>query len=638
MFGKNISFKLLISIAVIMLLLSPCCNNEPVNYTSEDSFDSLGIVNFFKENKDSILNRSENYEKAVQQIMDTAKTVSENNFKFYFDQLSWLSLNLSESGNEQLSDTLSAFGLSLLRNPSYEKYLPTAYQCRGLVFWINGNADSALSNFEIASNQSIRLNNPDQLISTRLNIAMINKHIADSDSVINEFLELIELCEKYEKWDYMGNACNNLGTIYNNNKQHLTALEYFRKALKLYRKSGFMKHYLIPLNNISTIYYDLGMDSLALKSYQELKRISLKQRKYSTYIYSYINIALIYLKIDEPGKAFREVNEILEYLDSNDYPAGEYHIQCFSILGSVFYMQGKLEKSKNYFKRAIEIANNVKFDLEGVSPLTQLSAIYLDENKFDSALIIINNTLPKAEKYGLKENANQLSYNKAIALTRIKKFDLAMTAYRKAWKGSNDLLNNYTSQTTKDIIYFHKIQNEEAINQKLEEESQINEMMMINKEKTIKYQKLLIALAGLLLLLLIVLINIFYKQWFGQKTFNQKLRIENEFKNKLFSIVSHDIRSPLATIYNMFSLLDQGIIDEKVKNELQKDLLNKTEHTIEMIDNLLLWTKDQLNEIEVKWEDINIHELTDNIYYSHDSLNRASKRIKFKNIIAKYYI
>jgi len=82
----------------------------------------------------------------------------------------------------------------------------------------------------------------------------------------------------------------------------------------------------------------------------------------------------------------------------------------------------------------------------------------------------------------------------------------------------------------------------------------------------------------------------------------------NETKNKLFSIVAHDLRAPLASIENYLSLLSKVDLTPEEKKAMEQSLLASTKQTSEMLQNILYWSKDQMLGITVNLSSINLSE------------------------------
>ncbi|MCE7063815.1 sensor histidine kinase KdpD [Dyadobacter sp. CY326] len=92
---------------------------------------------------------------------------------------------------------------------------------------------------------------------------------------------------------------------------------------------------------------------------------------------------------------------------------------------------------------------------------------------------------------------------------------------------------------------------------------------------------------------------------------NEGLERINAEKNKLMSIVAHDLRSPLASIQNFLELLNQYDLDEAQKADIKKDLLEATKDTMALLSKLLNWSKSQLNGVSANKEMLVLHELLD---------------------------
>lgn len=86
----------------------------------------------------------------------------------------------------------------------------------------------------------------------------------------------------------------------------------------------------------------------------------------------------------------------------------------------------------------------------------------------------------------------------------------------------------------------------------------------------------------------------------------QQLAISNAEKDKLMSIISHDMRAPLINIQNYLELLNENELDSRQRPALEKELLIATNSTMDMLTNLLQWTKSQMEGPAVNLASINL--------------------------------
>lgn len=90
---------------------------------------------------------------------------------------------------------------------------------------------------------------------------------------------------------------------------------------------------------------------------------------------------------------------------------------------------------------------------------------------------------------------------------------------------------------------------------------------------------------------------------------NQELERLNSEKNKLMSIVAHDLRSPLGSIQNFLELLTQHELEEEQKIDIENELLSSTKNTLAMLTKLLNWSKAQLHGVSARLEYLDLQTL-----------------------------
>jgi two-component system sensor histidine kinase/response regulator len=87
------------------------------------------------------------------------------------------------------------------------------------------------------------------------------------------------------------------------------------------------------------------------------------------------------------------------------------------------------------------------------------------------------------------------------------------------------------------------------------------------------------------------------------------LKKENELKDRLFSIIGHDLRSPLSAIKMQLDFILRGIIDPKDSNFIPKTVHNlnaTTDEAFNLLDNLLGWAKSESGSLSIIKEDVSL--------------------------------
>jgi len=111
---------------------------------------------------------------------------------------------------------------------------------------------------------------------------------------------------------------------------------------------------------------------------------------------------------------------------------------------------------------------------------------------------------------------------------------------------------------------------------------------------------------------------------------NKKLLKSNNTKDKLFSIISHDLRSPFHSIIGFNEIIAESL-KRKEYDDIEtynKIVVDSSNGLIKMIDNLLLWSKSQQNNLKLNPSSVNIKDLIDETV-SVTELQAKKKSISF---------
>ncbi|HZL09741.1 MAG TPA: hybrid sensor histidine kinase/response regulator [Prolixibacteraceae bacterium] len=91
----------------------------------------------------------------------------------------------------------------------------------------------------------------------------------------------------------------------------------------------------------------------------------------------------------------------------------------------------------------------------------------------------------------------------------------------------------------------------------------------------------------------------------------QTLTELNNVKDRLFSIIGHDLRSPIGNVKMVLEFMSKGIIDPSKGDEYKKtvqDLLRTTDEVFSLLENLLAWSTSESGNQSIIPENINLKE------------------------------
>lgn len=108
----------------------------------------------------------------------------------------------------------------------------------------------------------------------------------------------------------------------------------------------------------------------------------------------------------------------------------------------------------------------------------------------------------------------------------------------------------------------------------------------------------------------------------------------NQVKDRLFSVVSHDLRSPLAQLKTFLHLLNQGKLTEGEQKTVLSGVEDHLTHTLTMLDNLLYWSKEQMEGLNPSPINFDLATLLEDVYGVYHC-NMVDKKLQFHCEVAQ---
>lgn len=328
------------------------------------------------------------------------------------------------------------------------------------------------------------------------------------------------------------------------------------------------------------------------------------------------------------------------------------------ILAEIYRSDEKLKEADYHFKKAFDYFNSVNSEFGKAWTLTNWSIVFGKDLEKSQKMqveaqkiwnkIAPNNVMSIANQYNIGYNFLDL-YDKGNDLKHIKNFNvsneqlldsclfyinkclnLAKAENNLQWQmycygtlnviyyeqkefGKYVRCNNFYHDL-KDSIYSQENKNKIAeleVSKKMEvknKEIELNRVTIENKEKQKWY-----LIAGLFLLATIGCL-LFYQNQNRKKT-NQKLQLLNEeldeankIKTRFFSILNHDLRSPVANLLHFLHLQKDNpeLLDEESKKRMENKTIAGAENLLASMEDILLWSKGQMEIFKPQPKSISI--------------------------------
>ena len=247
---------------------------------------------------------------------------------------------------------------------------------------------------------------------------------------------------------------------------------------------------------------------------------------------------------------------------------------------------------------------------------------YTDKNP-DSSVLMADLAIKTASRTNdlhlMNDAIEQRKFIQEFNLQRIKKQDETLEAQNETRYKSSTLLIIVTIIMFIVCVYLSLLYNrknnvvKDLENYKLKMEERVNELLQFQKQTIEKNAE-------------------------HELSINQTAKNDADFtkinsiKDRLIPMIAHDIRSPLASLQHMLSLTRENVLSPEEFQKLSLSLESDIHNLRGMLDNMLLWTREQMIEIKVNKSLFDVSEGMQNVILMHRN-SLITKNITIHNYL-----
>ncbi|MFT4739472.1 MAG: signal transduction histidine kinase [Marivirga sp.] len=288
---------------------------------------------------------------------------------------------------------------------------------------------------------------------------------------------------------------------------------------------------------------------------------------------------------------------------------------CYKVMGLIALKNNDFEVAERHFLKVLEISEELGENSQKVATaesLLQLATIYKQMGDADRQSKFLLSAVKFTTKYSLPKHL-QRAYLELVLFSSESNYQEAVQQYIKSYSITSDSLDQKQLRDrrnlTKSVVQVHEL-SQAKINL---EEANLLQSQKIQGRNIILSIIILSAIVLFWLLLKYARLNNKLKSQ-NATIASQKSKLEelNNTKDKFFSIVAHDLKTPLFSLKS-FSVLLTNHFDKLNKDEIltmSKKIGDSVDNTITMANNLITWATVQMNEYQYNEETINLSELT----------------------------
>ncbi|MBN2638468.1 MAG: tetratricopeptide repeat-containing sensor histidine kinase [Bacteroidales bacterium] len=372
----------------------------------------------------------------------------------------------------------------------------------------------------------------------------------------------------------------NMGEANRINNQYKVALEYFEKAIELRKKIGDSIGVASATLEVARTLFLMGKTDSAQYYYERSlhKHEQIRNKNYMAY--SMQGIGDVYLVNKEYDLAFKCYTMALELCKERHNPTGEIDSQLG--IAKVLAYRGERKKGETVLDEAMEIAVGSKL-------IPNILKVYKAKGEF---------------------------YH------HLKEYKRSSENYQKYIHAYDSLFSVLQFQTLSQIKDRFKI---------TEQLTTVSQDLKANKHTQIY---------GVLLIVLLILFSIILI--YRNRTINRlssELMATNKSKDKIFSIISHDLISPFNVLLGTSEMLVDDLNKNEVEDAKEKGLLiqRTSEESFRFISNLLDWARTQRKKINLHIEKFELAEVIEDVILTLRN-QAAMKNIKVTADTVEYLI
>ncbi len=437
------------------------------------------------------------------------------------------------------------------------------------------------------------------------------------------------------------------------------ALKYNFQCIKLSTEIGDSAQLARALNNVGTGYRDLGEYGEAYFYLTQSYRVAKRSHKVPTKDDSLVmainlhNIGTVFTQLGQFDIALSHLQasaKLSELLGDEEGPP-----YTFDELGVLYTRREDYDLAEKSLLKALGTARQLKIRILVPRIHAHLADVYLKKKYFKEALAYYDSVIAEQSKINNRFGLAECDLGKGMVMARSGNFEEAQKLYMRTLDASKKLnARNLTLECYMELASLFEQKNDfqkslqyfklhDALRDSIFSESNMEKLFQNqvrfatdNKDteiaalsqvkqkqsSEIKRQELISNILVIVVALTVILLFTVYRSGRRRKRINilllehqeeiKKRSVEleqlNQVKDKFFSIISHDLRSPMNALAGTLDLLEQRNITHDEFVGLSKNLRVQFNHTRTLINNLLDWTLLQMDKLKIQPERVNIYQ------------------------------
>ncbi len=480
---------------------------------------------------------------------------------------------------------------------------------------MRGEYDSALSFYRKSFDLAKKAGNSEYKIKNLLNIGLIYRTLGLNDSVRFYMEAGLQYAREYKNDQMTARALSELGTIYSITGDFIKAITLHMEAMEIYERNNLKADQMVAHVRLGNLFNKLGNFSRSKAHYMKSLALNGPDGDRNIEMDVIQNLGLLYQQVKkDPDSALIFLRKALRMAEN----AGNLSslLSIWVNTGNVYFDLADYRKAVEYYIKAYQspIILARKYELAAVK--VNLGTSWLNLGEMEKAENLLR------EGLALADTGNFTEFQK-IACLSLATLSEKRGDYREAYKYARRsiLLNDsISSRDMKDLVL--------EVQFRYEMEKMENQNALLAKQnelhgQTILKQRILVISSLVVLALIILLLAVILRSRRKQNALIRKLDEQNVqlqeailTRDKFFSILAHDLKSPFSGLLGLLDMLDEDApeLDESSRREMIHSLRRTSHNTYNLLENLLEWSRMHRGIINYEPRDIALCEVVDHVF------------------------
>jgi signal transduction histidine kinase len=412
-----------------------------------------------------------------------------------------------------------------------------------------------------------------------------------------------------------------LGRYYEQKSFYSTAQDYFIRSIQIREKEADTASdpktkfdYAIQCDQLSKLYLNTDMADKSIEVLRQGERFaSISPLAANRLLSSFVEAFTTSGHIDS---ALYYNNELEK--NAKKQPAFSSEIITSSLNIAIYYIDHKqYDKAQPYLDNGTALAGETRSPLM-IFQGQMIRGRFLEETgNYPQAIRVLNQSLPVARQLDKQLYANILK-SLALSFKGMNDTKNALQYYEQYARLQDTITKEKVSRTFADLETHYQANEKEIRITALNQQNKLNVLELRQASNTRDLLILGLISLGIFFLLLYFIYRNKEKtnKLLNQRNtqldqLNHQLSVANETKAKLFGMISHDLRTPVSRIVSLLHLQKENPTqwDDSTRKQYEARLNTASENVLETMEDLLLWSKSQMENFTPRFEKISIRPL-----------------------------